>query len=431
MLDEMKTTLTKLTGLLRKAGVQLRKKEYAAALALADEALPVLEALSDDDALDDEDATWSGYFQLRLACLDKLDLPDDLAATCEAVLERFPIDEDDLDDEELVTLANVRTALTGLAKLAAERGDADSAVALIDRCFRLVASDAEDDDPFLDKYQQRALIYLHAWQSAPQRYRDGFFDILHHLACKAGKVHDLNIDDTALLACLNDPAYLAFKAVHPIERLRQGEPGETWQAALERFGAIAHELGVVRESPVWNGYLTVEYKTVAASDLLERERKWNVTLPAALRALYLERGSIEVQDPEADGSLRIYAAQHRSMILFGGFVHMIYHLWGDRWEFEEFFTEAQISHLDANFFIFGHVKNSENRYTHLFFDREGRFGSLTYDQNNWNKMLPQVKAMLKGKLTGTLSLDALISGQMDVLIDRLIERDDEARLNID
>ncbi|NIA00212.1 hypothetical protein [Massilia sp. CCM 8734] len=427
----MKQTLTKLTGLLRKAGVQLRKKDYAAALVLADQALPILEALSDDDALDDEDATWSGYFQLRLACLDKLDLPDDLAATCEAVLERFPIDEDDLDDEELVTLANVRAALTGLARLAADRGDVDTAVALIDRCFRLVASDAEDDDPFLDKYQQRALIYLGAWQSAPQRYRDGFFDSLHHLAYKAGKVHDLGIDDAALLAYLSDPAYLAFKAAHPVERLRKGEPGETWQAALDRFCAIAHELRVVRASPVWQGYFTLECKAVAPSDLAAREQKWNVALPAALRALYLERGSIEVQDTEADGSLRIYAAQHYSMTLFGGFVHMIYNLWGDRWEFEEFFTEAEISCLDANFFIFGHVKNSENRYTHLFFDREGRFGGLTYDQNNWKKMLPQVKAMLKGKLTGSMSLDALISGQMDALIDRLIDRDDEARLNID
>lgn len=150
-----------------------------------------------------------------------------------------------------------------------------------------------------------------------------------------------------------------------------------------------------------------------------------------MRGLYLEQGSVEVQDPEQSGSLRLYPANHRNLILFGGFVDMIVNLWGGRWEFGEYFTDAEIAFLDANVFIFGHVKNSENSYTHLFFDREGRFGSVTYDQNNWNRMAPQVKAMLKGKLTGTGSLDALMSEQMDVVIDRLIDRDDEARLNID
>lgn len=427
----MKSTITNMTALLRKAGVQLRKKDYVASLVFADAALPILEELSDDDALDDEDAAWSGYFQLRLACLEKLDMPDELAATCEAVLERFPVGEEDLDDEELITLANVRTALTSLAVLAAGRGDVDAAVELFERCFRLVASDAEHDDPFVDKYQQRAIVYLAAYQSAPHRYRDGFFASLHHLQYKARKVHGVSVDDAALAAYLTDPAYLAFKASHPVDRLRTGAPGETRQAALERFRAAAHELRVVRESPLWDGHFTLESAPVTPEDLAAREKKWGCKLPAALRGLYLEHGSVEVQDPEQSGSLRLYPANHRSMILFGGFVDMIVNLWGDRWEFGEYFTDAEIAFLDANFFIFGHVKNSENSYTHLFFDCEGRFGSVTYDQNNWNKMAPQVKAMLKGKLTGTLSLDALMSDQIDVVIDRLIDRDDEARLNID
>ncbi|MDM5178022.1 SMI1/KNR4 family protein [Massilia sp. DJPM01] len=423
--------MTNMTALLRKAGVQLRKKEYAACLAFADAALPILEELSDDDALDDEDATWSAYFQLRLASLDKLDLPGDMTATCEAVLERFPVDQDDLDDEERITLANVRTALTSLAVLAARRGDVDAAVESIERCFRLVASDAEHDDPFVDRYQQRASIYLRAYQSAPQRYREGFFASVYQLEYKAGKVHDVRIDDAALVAYLADPAYLAFKASHPVERLRIGAAGETWQAALERFRALAHQLRVAQDSPLCDAHFTLECKPVTPADLDAREQKWACKLPAALRALYLEQGSVEVQDPEQSGSLRLYPAHHWSMILFGGLVDMIIRLWGDRWEFGAYFTDAELAFLDANFFIFGHVKNSENRYTHLFFDREGRFGSVTYDQDDWNKMAPQVKAMLKGKLTGTMSLDALMSDQIDGVIDCLIERDDEARLNID
>lgn len=33
------------------------------------------------------------------------------------------------------------------------------------------------------------------------------------------------------------------------------------------------------------------------------------------------------------------------------------------------------------------------------FDCDGRFGSVTYDQNKWKKMLLQVKTMLNRKLT--------------------------------
>lgn len=427
----MKKTQANIATLLRKAGVQLRKKDYTAALALADAALPILEALSDEDALDDEDAIWNGYFQLRLACLGKLDLPEDMAATCESVLERFALDEEELDDEEPLTLANLRCALINLAQSAVARGAVDDGVELVERCFRLVASDAEHEDPFLALYQRRAAIFLAACRSAPQRYGEHFFFSLYHLAYKAAKVHDVRIDDPALLAYLGDPAYLAFKAAHPLERLRLGAPGETWQAALERFRALAHELHVLRASPLCEVHFSLACKPVAEDDLYAREKQWNCTLPPALRALYLERGSVEIQDPGLSGSLRLYPARNDNMTLFGGLVDMISRLWGDRWEFGEYFTDTEIAFLDANLFIFGHYKHSENRYTHLFFDREGRFGCVRYDQDDWKAMLPQVKAMLRGKLKGSASLDALMSAQMDVVIDRLIDLDDEARLHID
>lgn len=423
----MNDSLKSINNFLREARLEAGNRDYAASLASAEKASPLLDTLSLDSTPSAKyhDA-WGGYFQQKLKCLRQLQMTDALSATCHAVLDRFPIDEEDCANEHPITLQVARRASRELATLALERRDADAAVEWMERCFALTASNDEVDDPFVSSYVLRAIVFLAGYRSEPDRYQIRFFESLDELTFKARKFPEIRIDDPELVAFLEDPAYLAYQASKPAEVLSKGGPGETWEGALDRFRAFAEELQIAQQSPLADSVFEIGVWPVALSDLMTHEKDWDCMAPAALRELYLDHGSFKVQDEW--GALTLYGHGEDGLRLFGGIVHMIDQLWGGRPEFDNDFSEDEIAFLNANFFVFGQFCHDSNVYTHLFFDRDGRFGSVRYDQDEWGPMETALRHMIDGRQACFQSLDELISEQMNAVIEYLIYLDDEARM---
>ncbi len=64
--------------------------------------------------------------------------------------------------------------------------------------------------------------------------------------------------------------------------------------------------------------------------------------------------------------------------------------------------------------------HDDNAYSHLVFDRAGRFDRLYYHQDDWDSAYERFKDLLS-ESDFALTFDALISACIDDIIERLIE----------
>lgn len=365
---------------------------------------------------------WGWYYQYGIAALAALNDPR-LVFLAREVVDRFGVDADrDLlyCQDYIVLRYELRNAHATLARAALEAHDVKTAVAEIEACFKIKSGDGEYEDPFLASYETKARVYLEACKSNPKKFQRRHHAALHLLEKKsAADPYRVPIADQEVERALADPAYLEFKSRDPIEKLRHGPQNEPWSAALARYQSMRKKLKVSAD------YEGVQHLLVLAKEdepiLAEVERQAGVQIPAALRECYAQYGAFCVRDPGSWGSLKLYAStQFGPKPFVQGVVGAIEYVWGGRPEFEACFSPDEIRQLNDQYFCFGHYFHDDNAYSHLVFDRAGRFDRLYYHQDDWDSAYARFKDLLS-ESDFALTFDALISACIDDIIERLIE----------
>jgi tetratricopeptide (TPR) repeat protein len=359
-----------------------------------------------------------------------------LAEACLRKAEGFEVDESMFKTRGYTQMRfSIRRAHIILAHAYSNAGDHSLAVEHIKKCFAIKSASGEHEDPFLYFYQSAAQVYYSAYQAQTENYQQDFFQALYQLEQQAkSQSYAVRIDAPQLLAFLSDTSYLAFKNAKPIEKLRAAPPKETWQQALKRFKQVDQLLQVPPHDEDERGWNELTIKPpLDEGKLCALEQKNNCQIPAPLRELLLQHGPFEMRDTESWNSLRLYSSfKEYEMPVFGGLQKMIDEFWGGRPEFTDFnyFTDEELALLNSRYFIFGHYVEDSNANYHLYFTSQGDFGSVYYDQDNWEKMNIEMRKLLSETDVQFTHLDGLISRFTDMAIQELIDVRHEKDFNI-
>ncbi len=408
---------------LTEAEQSLQNGHYRASLDVLKQVPPMLEDLRRaGESANDLYSFWGWYYQYGSAALAALNDPA-LVSWARELVDRFGTDvaRDLLFCQDYIVLRQeLRSAHTTLARAALEANDVPSAIVQIEACFKIKSGTGEHLDPFSSSYETKARVYLKASQIDPKRYRSKCHAALHLLEKKsAADAYRVRMTDHDVQCALKESAYLEYKSRDPIEKLRRGPKDESWPDALARYQNVRKKLKVPADYGGSNDVRVLDQETEAR--LADVERSIGVPIPAALRECYARHGAFRVRDPDAWGSLKLYASARFDPDPFVlGIVSAIEWVWGGRPEFAASFTPEQLRALNAQYFCFGHYFHDDNAYTHLMFDRAGRFDSLYYHQDDWDSAQARLRALLD-RSEAALSFDALMIECIDALIERLVE----------
>ena len=206
---------------------------------------------------------------------------------------------------------------------------------------------------------------------------------------------------------------------------------------MERYKKI-YELQEEKLKVIYENYYTTQQLEnlfglkINEKETLERVESFEKTcqceIPSSLKSLYLEAGTFLIKSTESWGSIQLYSNldSEYKMHNIGGLVKTIELLWGGRPEFKESFTDEEINYLNSNYFSFGHYFHDDNVYTHYYFDKSGKFGSITYDQDDFEGTYNDYfKPLLKSSLANQ-TFDELISSDVDQAIQYFLEEIEES-----
>jgi hypothetical protein len=222
-----------------------------------------------------------------------------------------------------------------------------------------------------------------------------------------------------------------------VEYLRGG-PNETWPQAVDRFASFSSSLhefvadGETHEAffdeYFQDGTLFEQFEPVTDVDLQGAEAKHAFVMPAELKELYrrrfaiydvtIERGRwggrrvLEIYGPSPSTS---YACLH-------AFCPAI------AWNFGGYFarqelTDAQVAHLDANYFCFGRWSDDDHEGTYLLVDRHGNFGRYDFHTEDYPRSVQRLEPLLNGSPL-TMTLDEVLVWGIDSAMDYLLYRND-------
>lgn len=216
----------------------------------------------------------------------------------------------------------------------------------------------------------------------------------------------------------------------------RGAPQETWPQALERFASFCLSLPAFYADgetyalyfdEYWrDGTLFEWLEPVAETDLHSAETQHGLAMPAALKALYAKRFAI--YDVLADrgrwGERRILEIYGRSTSTsypcLHAFCPAIAWNFGDYFSREEL-SEAQIAHLNAQYFCFGRWSDDDHSGTYLLVDRHGNFGRFDFHTEDYPGTLRRLEPLLNGQRLD-MTLDTLlvwaINNSMEYLLSR-------------
>lgn len=308
-----------------------------------------------------------------------------------------------------------------IQKKAQTEEELQPAIEFINKCFSTI-DPIEDKSVLKPFYDTRALVFQKAYALNPDKYQILFFESLEKL-----EKSQMEITEKILQDALKQEDYLTYKKSNPIEALKQGPKGETWQKAFERYSQLLAIVKPSLEQKEIAEWYEVKIKEKETPERIQAfEQKCNCTIPEELKKLYLDHGAFSIKDSGMSGSIDLYSNKNSSydMPNIGGLVEIIQMLWGDRPEFEENFSTEEIKFLNENYFIFGHYSINDNAFVHYYFDRKGKFGAILYDQDYFDEAYEDYFQPLLKKSLATMDFNELISSQVDESITQLLE--DEA-----
>lgn len=149
------------------------------------------------------------------------------------------------------------------------------------------------------------------------------------------------------------------------------------------------------------------------------EESYGTPLPESLKTFCQEYGRLTAGDFET--ALSILPDFLENGHSCRGLVRSIIHIWEGRPEFSQNLTKAQIDRLNQNYFIFGMRGISDNEHVYYYFDKAGKFGNMSFDQESGFQsfkgafLLPMLEAS-----PAKFTLDQLISRSLSAQIRQMV-----------
>ncbi|MBH1962892.1 MAG: SMI1/KNR4 family protein [Comamonadaceae bacterium] len=152
----------------------------------------------------------------------------------------------------------------------------------------------------------------------------------------------------------------------------------------------------------------------------------NIKIPEDLISFYLQYGGLEPSQKYSESYLKIAGVSKvlKSLNSAGGLASLglidgIKHSWGnDRWEFEkdEFFSSEELQALNAKYKCFGLYRPDLERAHYLYFDEQGKFGELHYDQDLFQNAETKLRSMLL-QSPAELGFNSLLQNSLQALLE--------------
>ena len=132
-------------------------------------------------------------------------------------------------------------------------------------------------------------------------------------------------------------------------------------------------------------------------EIAQLTERIDTQLPEALLDFYRELGGLRGQGMTIYSPAELLVSLSDTVrpyerLYSTGITDMMRHAWGnDRWEFEpknELITQAEIDGLKSRYHCIGlHGSGDCESHTYLYFDTEGRFGTIHYHQDEFDDLL--------------------------------------------
>lgn len=155
-----------------------------------------------------------------------------------------------------------------------------------------------------------------------------------------------------------------------------------------------------------------EWKTPDAPEAITAlEKKLGFAVPPELRALWTTKGALHsVWFGDSWQTLTMDTAAEMAEHPVG-LLQFIDHAWGGRPELAAWLPADAAAKLNAEYIVFGYRYVDDNVHDYFFFDRQGRFGNLPFDQDDMTGARDIVRGMAKAAPAGE-SLDKLLGDQL-------------------
>lgn len=410
--------------LMKKVEKNIHQKEYTQALVLLDQAEIILGEYEVSMPIQ-----WAYIYDYRRYSLYELGKQDEALKVCREAIKKLNESQNwAYLPEYNVVRGTKRSCANLIAWVIQERAineiELQEAIDSINLSFATI-SPIEDRSVFSSFYDTKALVFKKAFQFNPEKYELLFLSSLKDL-----ETYNVAFDDEGLAEDLKSELYLDYIKNNPLEKIKSTKTSEAWQDSLERYKAFLSliktqiENNLSLQSSKISDYYGVIFNDKEDQQIIKKfEADCDCQIPPALKSLYLQTGTFSVKNRQNWGSFHLYSEKSSdySMPNIGGMVKMIDSLWGGRPEFGEAFSPEEIKHLNENYFVFGDYFNDDNAYYHFYFDRQGNFGSVFYDQDDFDSAYKDFfKPLLTKSLAGQ-TLDDLLSEKVDLAIKSLVE----------
>jgi hypothetical protein len=178
----------------------------------------------------------------------------------------------------------------------------------------------------------------------------------------------------------------------------------------------------------------IELQKATVDELLAYEKIVGTGLPEALKDFYMTLGGLQNKNNEESYCITIFSIPEMLETLkteelttnFSlGIIDMILFSWGnDRYEFAdgEFFSKEQKDFLNTQYKCFGWYRTDTvlDCAYYLYFDANGNFGALCYDQDMFEEVQEDLIKMLENSLANE-TLENLLSNAIEQMRLVLIE----------
>ncbi|MFC4159525.1 hypothetical protein [Chitinimonas lacunae] len=214
-------------------------------------------------------------------------------------------------------------------------------------------------------------------------------------------------EEEELAEQINDADFQRYLADDPLEKSRHGPEGESAAAALVRYETFIAALAEV--DPTRASFHELE----RAGPLPELA---DPTLPTELVSFLREVGPVSAGEDWSAFWLRAPADLEAS-----GLVDFIKWIWGSRDEIDESYDSEDIEQLNRSYRVFGMQYYDDNQHSYLYFDEAGRFGSIYYDQDNFDALCRDYLDPMLNASPADCTLDELVSALIDETIEDVHE----------
>ena len=380
---------------------------------------------------ENHETDWAWFYNMMLNCLTDLGKQAELADTAAVVVERFQYKDDILYDYSFTTVRDVLRKSHGiLSRHYLETDDIDQANAHIDTCFSIRSGFGEDEDPYLENYETRAIVYLRAFEKQIRAGED-FFQALLTLKRKSETEYevDVSINDPDLMTWLESEDFLAYRQEDPIEKNRCAAKNESWRDAVARYETMLELLNFPEDTARSEGLFRNEPETEETLKSLEDDL--GIKIPEGLRNFYLNYGAFDLRSSQTWESLQLYNSSNKYQKMIDGLQRSVDNYWGGRPEFDWNFNREEIDAFNHEFFVFGNLYHHDNAHSYLYFTRSGKFGVFHYDQDDWESVHMDLRSMLESPDKDLHSFDEMLSNCVDTVIAALIEYREKIELGLE